>query len=226
MSDGSPFCSTCGANLGTPAMPPMMQTAQRTSGLAIAGFVCAFFCSLLGLILSIIGLSEINKSNGAVKGRGLAIAGIVISSLSFVIGILAAVAIPAFVDYTKKAKKSEAALQLNKIGKNAKTYYITNAEFPKGHAALTPAAACCPQPGAKCAVDNAAWQAKTWQDLDFQIDEPGHYQYRYDGDGQSADVEAVGDLDCDGEMATYHLHLGVQSGNPTMTITEPPPGVY
>ena len=39
-----------------------------------------------------------------------------------IIGILAAVAIPAFMDYMKKSKKTEAALQLNKIGKNNKTY--------------------------------------------------------------------------------------------------------
>ena len=37
-----------------------------------------------------------------------------------IIGILAAVAIPAFMDYMKKSKKTEASLQLNKIMKNAK----------------------------------------------------------------------------------------------------------
>ena len=34
-----------------------------------------------------------------------------------IIGILAAVAIPAFMDYMKKGKKTEASLQLNDIGK-------------------------------------------------------------------------------------------------------------
>src|SRR5437016_5546455 len=127
-----------------PPMPMQMQT--RTSGLAIAGFVCAFLCSLLGLILSILGLSEINKSNGTVTGRGLAIAGIVISSLSMIVGILAAVAIPAFFDYTKKSKKTEASLQLNKIGRNAKAYYAENGKFPTGSAPLTPSETCCGQP--------------------------------------------------------------------------------
>src|SRR5438046_2523092 len=118
--------------------PPMPMQQTRTSGLAIAGFVCAFLCSLLGLILSILGLSEINKSHGAVTGRGLAIAGIVISSLSMIVGILAAIAIPAFVDYAKKGKKTEASLQLNMLGKKAKNYYIENGRFPTGSAPLTP----------------------------------------------------------------------------------------
>ena len=46
-----------------------------------------------------------------------------------IIGILAAVAIPAFMDYMKKSKKTEASLQLNKIGKNDKVFYVTNARF-------------------------------------------------------------------------------------------------
>jgi flagellar biosynthesis GTPase FlhF len=64
---------------------------QRTSGMAIAGFVCAFVCSPIGLILSILGNSEVKKSNGMVGGGGLAIAGIVISAVNIVGGILAMV---------------------------------------------------------------------------------------------------------------------------------------
>src|SRR3954454_19320869 len=51
--------------------------ASGTNGMAIAGFVCAFFCTPLGLIFSIIGLNQINQSGQG--GKGLAIAGIVIS---------------------------------------------------------------------------------------------------------------------------------------------------
>lgn len=111
LADGSPFCSTCGTNLtsapGAPGMPgmpgmpgpggygmqpgmpgmPMMQ-ATRTSGMAIAGFVLAFLCSLLGLIFSIIGYNECKKSGGMVKGEGLALAGIIISILSMLLGVI------------------------------------------------------------------------------------------------------------------------------------------
>jgi hypothetical protein len=59
--------------------------AQGTNGMAIAGFVLAFFCSLLGLIFSIIGLNQA-KARGQ-GGQGLAIAGIVISLLGLVVAV-------------------------------------------------------------------------------------------------------------------------------------------
>jgi hypothetical protein len=108
------FCSQCATNLlvppGAPAPPnpygnpnpnpyanPMgayqdpayyAPMPTRTSGMAIAGFVLSFFCSLLGLIFSCIGYSECKKSNGQVTGEGLAIAGIIISILGFLLSIV------------------------------------------------------------------------------------------------------------------------------------------
>lgn len=64
---------------------------ERTSGLAIAGLILSFLCSLVGLILSIMALNEINK-NEHVKGKGLAIAGIVISIVFMLLGIIINVA--------------------------------------------------------------------------------------------------------------------------------------
>jgi len=100
---GAAFCSQCATNLLVPpgmgAVPPPPQMGAygadyyapqmtRTSGMAIAGFVLSFFCSLLGLIFSCIGYSECKKSGGTVTGEGLAIAGIVISILGFLLTIL------------------------------------------------------------------------------------------------------------------------------------------
>lgn len=59
---------------------------QKTNGLAIAGFVCSFFCGILGIIFGIIALSQIKKTNGG--GKGLAIAGICLGAASIVIGWL------------------------------------------------------------------------------------------------------------------------------------------
>ena len=42
-----------------------------------------------------------------------------------IIGILAAVAIPAFVKYTKKSKSAETADLLRKMMEGARTYYLT-----------------------------------------------------------------------------------------------------
>lgn len=54
----------------------------KTNGLAIAALVCSFFCGLLGIILGIVAISQINKSNEG--GKGLAIAGIAIGAVSIV----------------------------------------------------------------------------------------------------------------------------------------------
>ena len=45
-----------------------------------------------------------------------------------IIGILAAIAIPSFMDYMKRSKKVEATLQLNKIGKAAKVAFYYEGE--------------------------------------------------------------------------------------------------
>lgn len=54
-----------------------------TNGMAIAGFILAFFIPILGIIFSIIGLGQCKRRGQ--KGRGLAIAGIIISIVSVLI---------------------------------------------------------------------------------------------------------------------------------------------
>jgi Tfp pilus assembly protein PilE len=213
----------------TTPYPPGLPPASRTSGLAIAGFVCSFFCSVVGLTLSIMGRNECKRSGGTLRGEGLALAGIIISGifLAFsVIGILAAIAIPAFMDYTKHSKKTEAALQLNKLAKNAKRAYVESNSFPPGTAALTPSEPCCGQPNNRCrAVPERDAADPAWKALDFEIDEPTLFQYSYSAsaDGQSFVAKAVGDLDCDGVFITYELRGTVTNGYPSVTLIEPPP---
>jgi Domain of unknown function (DUF4190) len=69
----------------------------RTSGLAIAAFVLslvwlAWLGSLLGVIFGLIALREIRRSGGWVRGKGLAISGVIIGSLGLA-GLVAAAAI-------------------------------------------------------------------------------------------------------------------------------------
>src|SRR5262249_45524737 len=96
-----------------------------------------------------------------------------------IIGILAAVAIPAFMDYVKRSKKTEAALQLNKIGKNAKRVYSETSAYVAGAATQLPAkpgtGGCCGGGGASpnhcLAVPQSFAADAKWKALDFQIDE-------------------------------------------------------
>lgn len=69
-------------NLSTPA--------PRTNGFAVAGLILAFFSPLLGLIFSCIGLSKAREYG---SGKGLAIAGIVVSILSIIFSIIATLTI-------------------------------------------------------------------------------------------------------------------------------------
>jgi len=89
---GSPFPQGGGYPPGAYPPPPYggydMPVQTRTSGMAIAGFVLSFFCSLLGLIFSIMGYNEAKRSGGTVTGEGLAMAGIIISILSMLLGII------------------------------------------------------------------------------------------------------------------------------------------
>jgi prepilin-type N-terminal cleavage/methylation domain-containing protein len=137
-----------------------------------------------------------------------------------IIGILAAVAIPAFMDYMKKSKKTEASLQLNKIAKNNKTYYITNAHFVTDTGVTKPGGTACTT-GKFATLD---WSTLAgWKDLDFQIDEPNLFAYSYAGNATAPSATAAGDLDCDGTFITYTLNMTALNGNPAGTVTEPPP---
>lgn len=71
-----------------PPQEPMVgygapQNNDKWNGLVIAGFVCAFLVPIVGLILSIIGMVQINKNGG--KSKGMAIAGIIVSVVVMVL---------------------------------------------------------------------------------------------------------------------------------------------
>ena len=61
---------------------------QRLSGLSVAGFVCSWFIAPIGIILSAIALSEINRNPQALRGKGLAKWGIGLGALAMVIWVL------------------------------------------------------------------------------------------------------------------------------------------
>lgn len=70
---------------------PHEHIAQKTNTLAIVGFVLAFFLPFIGLILVIIALTQIKKTNQG--GKGLAIAGLILSIIFLLFQIIILVAI-------------------------------------------------------------------------------------------------------------------------------------
>lgn len=65
--------------------------ARTTSVLAILGLVLAFLLAPVGLVLSVVALPRTGR--GRQKGRGLAIAGIIVSTLNIILGIVIIAAI-------------------------------------------------------------------------------------------------------------------------------------
>jgi len=162
-----------------------------------------------------------------------------------IIGILAAVAIPAFLDYMKRSKSSEAGLNLNKIGKSSKRVFgeigsfvaQDGAAFPVGLA--TNGLYCCGGKGGtqvaagstvnnKCTADPDKFKdGAGWAQLEFSVDEASQYEYSYKGDAATPTAYALGDVDCDGSGATWTLAITKTSaGNPQVNLIAPPSGTY
>ncbi len=131
-------------------------------------------------------------------------------------GILAAVAIPAFVKYIRKSKTVEAVEALHKINLGAKQYYLTDHYDRSGNlmkkafppsAPLTPAKVPCK----KVTTPASAWKA--WEGLHFALTEPHYYAYAFTSAGTGVDAtftaRAHGDLDCDGVLSTYEIRGSV-----------------
>ena len=79
------------------AMPQSAGTAAGYNVLAIVGFILAFVFNIAGLVVSLIALSKIKKTGE--RGRGLAIAGVIISIVSIIFGIIyIAVVLPAIMN--------------------------------------------------------------------------------------------------------------------------------
>ena len=134
------------------------------------------------------------------------------------LGTSAAVATSAFMDYMKKSKQSEAALQLGRLARALKAEASANAAFPKGKVAQT--TPCC-ESGGTCS-DPSAWKDPMWQALDFSIEEPHRFRYGYESDGKTFTATAIGDLDCDGIEITYRLTGSFDAqGNPSTQLEEP-----
>ncbi len=119
-----------------PGVPP------TTSGKAIASLVlglCSFMCNLFtgipAIILGILGLLEINKSNGKVQGTGLATAGIVTGSVGtlmvcFVVPLLIGLLLPAVQAARQAARRNQSSNNLKQVGLALLNYNDVNGSFP------------------------------------------------------------------------------------------------
>lgn len=158
-----------------------------------------------------------------------------------IIGILAAVAIPAFINYMTRAKTSEASVNIKSIAEGAVAYFesehmvtATSAAsrfLPAAVAGGTPDA----DPGsAKYDPNNTATMATftgnaSWTALGWAPSKPFFYSYVWDaqncitaacpaGDTAGvANVVALGDLDGDDTNSTFSRSMNIVDGKLVMS---------
>jgi prepilin-type N-terminal cleavage/methylation domain-containing protein len=163
----------------------------------------------------------------------LATAGFTLVELMIVvaiIGLLSAIAVPAFSRYVKRARTAETAGQLNRMWGGSVTYYEADhfqqtatgslalpRQFP-GPASESLAGGgldCCGQPGDKCPGGDTGFEGPVWQGLDFSLADPYSYKPSYTSQGSGPNAtflaESIGNLDCDTTRATFFRRGGINS---------------
>jgi hypothetical protein len=206
--------------------------------MATAGMICGIggivlcwlafiglILGLLGIIFGAIGMSKAGRLGGV--GRGTAIAGLVCGILSFFFtAVMAAIAIPAFLEYMNKSKKTQSSLHLRSIEVKIKAFHAMNGRLPNSTEMMPgPPGGACKNPAMKFpAQPHSAWEAAGWKDLGFHIDEDSRYSYQWTSRGpQGGEAIAYADLDCDGTVSETRLRIDVVEGNVRATYTDPTP---
>lgn len=205
-------------------------TGIQKNGMATAGMICGivgivgcwlFFlgpiAGLLGIIFGAIGLGRAGKMNGV--GRGAAITGLVCGIVAFLMtGLMAAIAIPAFLEYMNKGKPNEATLHLRQLELAVKSHYAQTGELPPSTRIEMPGeaeAVCSGGPPYKHPVRTIGdWSAdEGWRALDFMLLEPSYYSYKWTRESDSSGVlEARSDRDCDSVVSVSRVDIVIASG--------------
>ncbi len=151
-----------------------------------------------------------------------------------IIGILAAIAIPAFLNYVKRSKTSEAASNLKSMFQGTATYYaaenwtggvpnpgvasaaVTNCTFGDAEMLV--------EPSSSKNIPLWSGEAAEFEAMNFAPSDGLYFQYGLDAEGASACANvandnalytfyANGDLDDDNVESTFQLEAGTNEDN-------------
>ncbi len=134
-----------------------------------------------------------------------------------IIGILAAVAIPAFMKYIRRSKTVEATMNVRKMFDSSVAYFeaehadingtILAKQFPGSVGPSPGVNTCCGKPGDKCQPNPTNFDKPEWAALNFSVDDPFYFWYQYVSAGteitSTFQAFAYGNLDCDAIYSTF-----------------------
>lgn len=124
------------------------------------------------------------------------------------IGVVAAIAIPNFISYVRRAKTAEATANVRAITSGVVSAYEMERVSIDGSAISHVLPSALPATPAIPGRQRQAWPAIAdpgWATLGFAPAEPVYYSYEYtpDADGRGFVVRARGDLDGDGTLSSF-----------------------
>lgn len=186
-------------------IPPASNTTPKkggTLGVVALIFSALFFvplAPLIGLILGIVALVTAPPGKKTVPIVAVAIAPV---TLFFLQGILAAVAIPSFMKYTRRSKSVEAVMNVRSVADAVAMRIGERVALPPETDWTPPGRACDQENGKFPPSASEAFRDGTWRALGVQP-EVSRYQLRLRREGDAIVVEARGDLDCDGDHSLF-----------------------
>jgi hypothetical protein len=94
---------------------------------------------------------------------------------------------------------------------SAELMRIVNAggAMPSASAGPTPSIDTCCQHGGSCAPDPQLWNREPWRALRFSMDRPHRYSVEYLASSTGPTIRVIGDVDCDGVLASYQVRATV-----------------
>lgn len=131
-----------------------------------------------------------------------------------ILGILAAVAMPAFSRYVKRSKTSEATAGIASMYRLQLSYYENTQERTSATSFATCSALPTGAPTAsKYPASVTMWMnSSDWAALGFVIDRPHYYQYSTEGSNSAMTTRAVGNIDGDSTNSTFERSALLNSG--------------